>query len=214
MLVTSRTATANPRSETRVSRRCRSSRRRRGALHRACASPPTLASRRTRRCRAICERVDRLPLAIELAAARVAAFHAGRAPRAARAPLPVLVGGARDLPARQRTLRRTVDWSYERCSRRTAPNASSDSPSSAAAGASEAARALGVDDDALAQLVEPASCSESTPSGTRCSRRSVSSPSERLDSRAPTRSTCAVATPSMCNRASRRKHTHMRADRR
>lgn len=62
----------------------------------------------------ICRRLDGLPLAIELAAARVRLF-----------PPPVLLerlndqrlnllgGGARDLPSRQQTLRSTIDWSYQ-----------------------------------------------------------------------------------------------------
>lgn len=62
---------------------------------------------------AICTRLDGLPLAIELAAARVkllspSAIHTRLASR-----LQLLTGGARDLPARQQTLRQTIDWSYD-----------------------------------------------------------------------------------------------------
>jgi predicted ATPase/class 3 adenylate cyclase len=59
----------------------------------------------------ICARLDGLPLALELAAARVAAFKptALEARLAARLSLPAAV---RDLPARQQTLRATIDWSY------------------------------------------------------------------------------------------------------
>jgi predicted ATPase/class 3 adenylate cyclase/DNA-binding winged helix-turn-helix (wHTH) protein len=60
----------------------------------------------------ICLRLDRLPLALELAAARVALFSisALEARLAQRLALP---DGARDLPERQRTLRATIDWSYQ-----------------------------------------------------------------------------------------------------
>jgi predicted ATPase len=61
----------------------------------------------------LCKRLDRLPLAIELAAARVEVST----------PAEILVGlsrrfdligsGPRDAPERQRTLRATIEWSYQ-----------------------------------------------------------------------------------------------------
>jgi predicted ATPase len=60
----------------------------------------------------ICQRLDGLPLAIELAAARTKLLPLKTLLERLRDPLAVLVGGARDLPQRQHTLRATLDWSY------------------------------------------------------------------------------------------------------
>jgi predicted ATPase len=62
---------------------------------------------------AICRRLDDLPLALELAAARVKALTTEQILERLEQRLPLLTGGARDLPERQRTLRDTIEWSYE-----------------------------------------------------------------------------------------------------
>jgi len=61
----------------------------------------------------ICKRLDGLPLAIELAAARVKLFSPKALLDRLDPRLPLLSGGARDLPERQQTLRATVAWSYD-----------------------------------------------------------------------------------------------------
>jgi predicted ATPase len=62
--------------------------------------------------REICESLDRLPLAIELAAARIRALPPEKLRDRLGERLPLLTQGARDAPARQQTLRATIDWSY------------------------------------------------------------------------------------------------------
>jgi predicted ATPase len=61
---------------------------------------------------AICVRLDGLPLAIELAAARIKMLSPAAMLAKLERRLSLLTGGARDLPMRQQTLRGTVDWSY------------------------------------------------------------------------------------------------------
>jgi len=61
----------------------------------------------------ICRRLDCLPLAIELAAARVKTFSGPTILEKLDDRLSLLTRGARDLPRRQQTLRATVEWSYD-----------------------------------------------------------------------------------------------------
>jgi predicted ATPase len=61
----------------------------------------------------ICRRLDGLPLAIELAAARVALLSADDLLQRLEQRLPLLASRSRDAPERQRTLHATIEWSYE-----------------------------------------------------------------------------------------------------
>ena len=59
----------------------------------------------------ICVALDGVPLAIELAAARIRTLSPATMLQRLDRRLPLLVGGMRDLPERQQTLRRTIEWS-------------------------------------------------------------------------------------------------------
>ncbi len=62
---------------------------------------------------AICVRLDGLPLALELAAARLKLLPLSALLERLERRLAILTGGPRDMPVRQQTLRNTIAWSYE-----------------------------------------------------------------------------------------------------
>ncbi len=61
----------------------------------------------------ICKQLDGLPLAIELAAAKLRGLSTSQIAQRLERRFDILAGGGRDLPDRQRTMRSVLDWSYE-----------------------------------------------------------------------------------------------------
>ncbi|MFN8474707.1 MAG: tetratricopeptide repeat protein [Anaerolineae bacterium] len=72
-----------------------------------------LTSKNRRAVAEICVRLDGLPLAIELAAARIKLMAPDALLMRLSSRLKTLTGGARDLPARQQTIRNTIAWSHD-----------------------------------------------------------------------------------------------------
>ncbi len=73
----------------------------------------TLTETNTETVAAICRRLDGLPLAIELAAARVKLFPGASLLTRLEQRLPLLTGGPRNAPRRQQTMRDAIAWSYD-----------------------------------------------------------------------------------------------------
>lgn len=84
-------------------------------IERAQAAKPsfTCTDENVRLIAEICTQLDGLPLAIELAAARVKLLPLSTILTRLQSRLNFLTGGARNLPARHQTLRNTLDWSYQ-----------------------------------------------------------------------------------------------------
>jgi len=126
----------------------------------------------------ICTRLDGLPMAIELAAARIKLLPPAALLARLEGRLLSLSGGARDLPARQQTLRNAIDWSYglltpeeQRLFRRLAVFINGWTLESAEA-VCDARQDLGIDildgiaslvDKSLAQRAEPAAHADNDP---------------------------------------------------
>jgi predicted ATPase/DNA-binding SARP family transcriptional activator len=102
----------------------------------------------------ICTRLDGLPLAIELAAARTRLLHPTKLLERLEPRLPLLTGGLRDLPTRQQTLRATIEWSFHQLSPDQAQLAASIGVFVGSFDLEEAITICEADVDALTELVE------------------------------------------------------------
>ena len=91
---------------------------------------------------AICRRLEGLPLAIELAAARLRTLTARELAQRLDRPLSTLIGGPRGAPERQRALRATVEWSVRLLADPERGRRSSGSPCSTMASISSAAEVV------------------------------------------------------------------------
>ncbi len=153
----------------------------------------------------ICERLDRLPLAIELAAARTKTLAPGEILQRLQRRLPVLSTGPRDAPRRQRTLQATLDWSYQLL---TDHEQTLFARVAAFAGGFTLPAAETVCDADLGavQALTARSSSESTTAATGCCRHSAITRSDGL-SKAARWVRCDSVTPGGSSTSSRRRRS-------
>ncbi len=126
------------------------------------AHPPfRLTAENARAVAELCAGLDGLPLALELAAAQVRMMSPKAMLARSDKRLGLLTGGARDLPARQQTLRRTIEWSHQllsdaekACFRRLAAFGGSFTPEAAQAVADPFERLDVSTEGALSALVD------------------------------------------------------------
>jgi predicted ATPase/DNA-binding SARP family transcriptional activator len=102
----------------------------------------------------ICRRLDHLPLAIELAAARVRTLGLGGVRVRLASRLALLSGGPRDLPARQQTLRETLAWSVNLLEPATADVLARLAVFPASCSMAAASAVAGADERAMEELID------------------------------------------------------------
>ena len=147
--------------------------------------------------RRICERLDRLPLALELAAARARGTSAPKLAERLEANLPVLAG-RRDAPARQRTLTATIAWSYDLLDEPQQDLLARLSVFRGGWSSEAAEQVCGADSANVLSLLELGLIRAGTTNASRCWRRCASLPMPGSP-RAASSTSCVAGSPSTCS---------------
>ena len=137
---------------------------------------PVVGSQADETVAAVCRRLDNLPLALELAAARAKLLSRPRCCNGSTRRCRSSTGGAGDLPERQRTLRATIEWSHDLldADAQAAFRRLSVFRGSFTLGAAEAV--AGADLDQVATLLDQSLVKPLGEEGSSCSRRSANTP--------------------------------------